>query len=130
MTLTKQVEKKLNEYGVEIFNDYHIEKDDEHVFYAESMIIFVNDKEHSISVTFQATTKPERAATLALILNQVKRTPIHVMESFIFNEKNEFISGEKAYNLIKAADNEKVFREYQKQQVFAHILENADCHEC
>lgn len=130
MSLTKQVTQKLDEYGIQIFNDYEIEKDGEHVFYAEDMILFVNDEHNEMSITFQATTKPERSATLALILNQIQQTQINVMEAFVFTDENEFVSGEEAYKLLKNADMEKIAKEYHKQQVFADILEHADCHEC
>jgi len=127
-SLTKQVDQKLNEYGIKIFNDYKV--DDEHVYYSESMIVFVNDIDRSIGITFQATTKPERAATLALILNQIKRAVINIMEPFIFNERNEFISGDKAYKLIKQADKVKLLKEYNKQKFYSDVLEKAHCHEC
>lgn len=130
MSLTNQVRKKLDEYGIQIFNHYKIEGDGDYVYYADSMIVFVNEEERSISITFQATTKPERSAALALILNQIKRTEIHIMSPFIFNEKNEFISGEAAYELIKRVDQSKLLSQYHKEQVYADMLANAKCHEC
>lgn len=128
MGLSKQVAGKLDEYGIEIFKHHAV--DDEYVYYAENMIVFVNEEENSIAITFQATTKPERSATLALILNQLKKVPIIVMEPFIFNEKNEFISGEKAYRLIAKADHTKLINEYNKQQNYSNMLEHEKCHEC
>jgi len=130
MRLTTQVRKKLDEYGIQILNHYKIESDIDYVYYTDSMIVFVNDEERSISITFQATTKPEKSATLALILNQIKRVEIHIMSSFIFNEKNEFISGDEAYELIKNADRSKLLSEYHKEQIYADVLASTKCHEC
>jgi hypothetical protein len=130
MSLTKQVTQKLDEYGIEIFKDYEVEEKGEHVFYSRHMIVFVNDSDNSISVTFQATTKPEKSASLALILNQLRDAEMHIMEPFIFNDKNEFISGEAAYQLIENADKEKIRREMMKHDIYSHILETSECHEC
>ena len=130
MSLTKQVAQKLDEFGIQIYTDYEIEKEGEHVFYAENMIIFVNDIDNSISVTFKVTTKPERSATLALILNQIRDADLNIMEPFIFNDKNEFISGENAYKVIENTGKEKMMREMQRQDIYSHILETTECHEC
>lgn len=130
MSLTKQVTQKLDQFGIGINNDYEVEKKSEHVFYTDEMILFVNDGDSSISVTFKATTKPERSATLALILNQVDDAAIHIMEGFIFNEDNQFLSGEKAYNLIERYDKTKLIEEYHKQRIYQEILESEHCHEC
>jgi len=130
MNLTKQVTKKLDEYGLYIINDYPVETESDHVFHLEEMIMFVNEKEKSVSITFKATTRPERAASLALILNQIKDVVLHIMEPFMFTNTNEFVSGEKAYQLIQDGDKQKIAQECQKQQFFAEILERANCHEC
>lgn len=130
MSLTKRVNQKLDEYGIEIFNDYPIEEEGEHVFYAENMILFVSDDENSISVTFKATTKPERSATLALILNQIKNVTMNIMEAFIFDKDDQFISGMDAYKAVERVDKEKLIQEYHNQVMLAELLESAECHEC
>jgi len=130
MSLTKRVNQKLDEYGIEIFNDYPIEEEGEHVFYAENMILFVSDDENSISVTFKATTKPERSATLALILNQIKNVTMNIMEAFIFDKDDQFVSGMDAYKAVERVDKEKLIQEYHNQVMLAELLESAECHEC
>lgn len=129
-SLTTKVRKKLEEYGIEIFNDYQIDKTNEYVFYAENMIIFVSETEPSISITFQATAKPERSATLALILNEIPKTPINIMEPFIFDQNNKFVSGEAAYKLIEKVDKTKIAEEYRRQKVYEEILQNTEGFEC
>ena len=92
MSIIDNVETKLKEYGIEIYNNYAIEND-EHVFYADEMIVFVNKKDNAIGVSFQASTRPEKAANLSLILNELGIN-LDIMESFIFDQNNSFISGE------------------------------------
>lgn len=130
MSLTKQVTQKLDEFGLYILDEHALESESDYVFYLEEMIVFINEADNSISVTFKATTRPERSATLALILNQIKEVDMHVMEPFMFNSKNEFLSGEKAYEEIKSFYSERFSQELQKQQFYSDILERADCHEC
>jgi hypothetical protein len=130
MSLTEKVTQKLDEYGIDIYNEYQIDGEEDYVFYAKNMIVFVNDSDNSISVTFKVTTKPERAATLALILNQIKESSMNIMEPFIFNEKNEFLSGEAAYQLLQNFNKTKLVEEVNKQQLYAQILDKAECYEC
>ena len=130
MGLTEKVTQKLDEYGIDIYNEYQIDGEEDYVFYAENMIVFVNDSENSISVTFKVTTKPERAATLALILNQIKESSMHIMEPFIFNDKNEFLSGEEAYKLLNTFNKSRFVEEVNRQQLYADILDKAECYEC
>lgn len=131
MILRKQVIKKLKEFGITIYNKHEIKNEDEYVLYSENMILFVNDTEKYIGITFQATTKPERAATLILIINQIKDAEIHIMEPFIFNENNEFIAGDDAYKLIEDTDKMESLKEYTKQQFYTEMLLSAKkYHEC
>lgn len=136
MILRKHVVRKLDEYGIPIYNKIDAKtkesnNEDEYVIYSENMILFVNDKEKYIGVTFQATTKPEKAATLILIMSQIKGAEIHIMEPFIFNDKHEFISGDEAYQLIKETDRIDLINEYTKKQVYTEMLLSAKkFHEC
>jgi len=128
MGLIKQVRKKLDSYGIKIFHDY-VSENEEHVFYAEHMILFVHEKENSIGVSFQVTTKPETVANYILIINEID-CDLYVMEAFIFNHKNEFVSGEKAHTLVKNADKMKVMQEINQQAYYKELLETSKCHEC
>ena len=130
MSIVKKVRKKMEEYGIKIFDDYQIQDEDEHVFYIEDMILFANTKEDSIGISLQATTKPFKAATLALIVNEIKCKDLHVMEDFIFNEKNQYVSGDEAHKLIKRSDATKIANELSKSEVYTKILQNSKCHEC
>ena len=129
MDIADKVQRKLDEYGIKIYNSYDVEKDVEHVFYTDCVIIFANRVDKSISLAFQATTKPHKVAATTVILSELD-VDMYIMEDFIFNQKNEFISGDKAYELIEEAKTEKYIQEYHKQQVFKDILIHGDCHEC
>ena len=128
MSLVNAVRDKVIEYGIKIYNDYGVEEN-EYVFFVEDMILFVNEKEKIIGVSFQATTKPDRVGSLTLILDQLK-TDINIMDSFVFDTENRYISGDKAFKLIEAKQEEDVIREFLKKQTYQHMLLSADCHEC
>lgn len=129
--LAKKVQKKLEEYGFMIYNDFDIvegEKGDR-VFIIEEGVVFAKDSNKSITISFQATTKPEDAANTTLILSELKK-PISVMESFLFDDKNNFISGEEAYKLIKKANIQSAKRELTKEQIYEKILSQTNGFEC
>jgi len=130
MTLFNNVKSKLNEYGIEIYHIETIQEKKEKIFYAEDMVLFVNDDLKSISIAFQATTKPERVGNLTLIVAEVECEDISIMEGFIFNESKEFLSGEKAYQLIHTSKKHELLQEIQKERMYEDLLKNVKCYEC
>lgn len=130
MSLVKRVKNKINEYDIILYDNYDIEGEDSHVFYIENAIIFIDLKKETMSVTFQATTRPDRVATLALILNEVKCKAMYVMESFIFNGDNECVSGDEAFELIEKTKHLKAVHEVQEQFYYKEILEKERGFEC
>lgn len=131
MSIVDKVRSKINEYGLEIYNDYPLidGNNEDYVFFVEGMILFINEKEKSIEVTFEASTRPERAANMILILNEIK-TNINVMESFIFDNNNEYLSGEKAFDLIEKSKQSDAIQDFVKDQTYKEILLTSECHEC
>jgi hypothetical protein len=115
--LVKKVVNKMNEYGLKIF-EKHTSDDGEVIIYSTDMILFIDDMKKKINVSFQATTKPETSATLALIIGQVENSLITVMEAFIFDQNNNFISGEEAYKLIDSVNENKILRKFKEEQVY------------
>ena len=120
MAIVDNVRDKLEEYGLKIFNDYLVE-DSEHVFYVENMILFVDKSDDSIGVSFQATTKAEKAANMSLILNETGYE-LNIMEAFIYDKNNQCITGNEAYELIKNTDKAEAVKEYMKEQAYTHLL--------
>ena len=128
MLVVDKVRSKAEEYGLQIYNDYSI-ANDEYVFFIEDMMIFINEDKKTIGVSFEASIRPERAATMVLILIEMKEE-IDVMESFIFDKNNRYISGEKAFDLIEKTNQSNIIQSFVKQQTFNEILTKAKCHEC
>lgn len=130
MGLVDVIKKKLDEYGVEIYDEYPTKTGDEYIIYIEEAILFLNEKEFSLSISFQATTKPEDSSSLTLILREVVDITINLMESFIFNDKNEFICGDEAYKLIENHKKMRLLTELTKDRVYSEILQSSQCYEC
>ena len=127
MTIVERVRSKLDEYGLEIYTDYSVET--EHVFYVEDMMIFVDTKKETIGVSFQATTKPERAGNIVLILNEMNHD-IDVMESFIYDQNNRCLTGNKAFELVVSTNKAKTIQEFLQNQTYNDILLSSKCFEC
>jgi len=131
--LIKKVKEKLDEYGFDIFKDYSVEEEghNEHVILAEDMIIFVRPGEKEMSIAFQATIKPDKAARNLLILSQViNPTKIDVTESFIYNDNREMLSGDDAYELVAKSIKQEGINEFIEEQTLNHLLETSECYEC
>ena len=126
----ESVLKKINEYGFALFSDYKTE-DRGHCFVVEDMMVFLDEDDNSISVTFQADCKPEKSAMKTLILSEIEGvTDISIMESFIYDKENNFISGEDAHILLKDEIILHAFQRAAKSHAYSEILQNIKCFEC
>ena len=130
MSLTDLVSKKLDEYGLKIYEHYQIENSNEFTFYLKEGILFVDNEKETINISFQVTTKPDMAAKITLVLNEVSCKRIAIMDSFIFNNKNEYITGNEAYNLVEKVKQQKIEKEVQQEYIYTEILANSRCIEC
>ena len=129
MNLVKKTKEKLDEYGIKMFTDYVVDDEKQHVIYADHMILFVGKEDKTISISFQATTRPDVAGNLTLIINEIGAKMV-VMESFIYDSNEQFISGDKAFDIIKKTQEMKTYQEYRKQQIYQQLLESSECFEC
>jgi len=121
---------KLSEYGLPLFTDYPTE-DQGHCFISEQMILFLDEEDDSISVTFQADCKPEDSASKMLIISEIEDiTDVSVMESFIYDKDNNFITGKEAHQLIRDTLLMDAFKKVAKQHSYAYILDNMECFNC
>ena len=130
MSLFDDVKNKMNEYGIDIYHIEEIPNKEEKIFYVEDMVLFVNNKEHSISLAFQATTKPDRVGNLTLIVTEIDCKNISIMEGFIFNESSEFLSGEIAYKLIDQSKKNELLQQIQKEKMYEDLLNRVKGYEC
>lgn len=127
--LTK-IEKKLLEYGFDIYDQYKVE-DEQWLFLVTDMVIFVDINTGETNVSFQATTKPDIVANNILILKEIPELDdLRVMDSFIFNDYKQMIRGEEAFELIQSSIENKAVEKYVKELSYASLLNNSDCHEC
>lgn len=128
--LIEKVQDKLDEYGLTIYSDYELEEEkDQHLFITKHAVIFVRNKDENIGISFQVVTKPERAATLTLIIREIGY-PVYIMESFIFDQNQQFVSGEAAYELIQNVNKKTVLNQFKKEQTYKEYLRNVEGYSC
>lgn len=121
---------KLTEYGMALYTDYPT-KDQGHCFMVRDMIIFLDEEDDTISITFQADSKPEDVGSNLMILHEIEGVAeITVMESFIYDKNNNFISGSEAHNVVRSSLIEDAFKKVAKHQAYNEILLGVECFEC
>ena len=125
--------EKMSEYGMIIFRDYSIKEDDtdQHVFICEDMVLFLDNKDGSLSVSFHASSKPEVVARNSLILNEMEDfDEFYIMESYVINNDNKFICGDEAFKLLKQSEEAEVLKGFIIEREYEKILKNAKCFYC
>ncbi len=121
---------KLTEYGMAIYTDYPT-KDQGHCFMVKDMIVFLDEEDDSLSITFQADSKPEDVASNLMILHEIDEvTEISIMESFIYDKNNNFISGSEAHTIVRSSLIEDAFQKVARHQAYNEILTGMKCFEC
>ena len=129
-SIVDKVIEKFVEYNVGILTDYETE-DRGHCVVTPGMLVFVDNDDNTISIAFQADQKPEDVATNLLILNEIEDiTHISIMESFIHDSNQNFISGQEAHDLVKQDIITQAFQKVAKQQAYNEILKSTDCFNC
>lgn len=125
----QMVKQKLDEYGFTVFKHHPIDEK-QYVFFCSDMVLFVFPTEHGLSISFQATTKPDEAANHALILKEIPELDVEIMESFIYSNDNKLIQGEAAYKLIEDVMKQKAVNAYKEETLYTQLLNNVECFEC
>lgn len=127
-----QVKNKLDEYGYDIYHISETSNDNEICIMTESMMVFVDDKEKSITLSFEYTLEPEKVAQNMMILNEIEDIEyVYVSESFVFDPKTKkYVVGNEAKKIAYERAQAKIMREFTKDQVYSHILATQRCHEC
>lgn len=121
-SLINSVKNKLNEYGYDILKQ-QVGDDDQYLFFCKDMIVFVHP-DQEVSVTFQATTRPETAADNILTLKEIPDVKVNIMESFIFSADNKLITGDEAYDLVSETLRNEVVKEERTKDFYDHIMNN------
>ena len=126
MTVPELMKEKLDEYGIEIFNQYSYDGKD-YIITDDMMLCYADKK---LSIAFQADTIPERVANNILILQEIKEldSEFIIMDSFIHDHKQNLLCGKEAHEMLEYKIGAKYIHEYQrKEEVFRTMLENNIC---
>ena len=130
MAEVSQVIKKFEQYGMKMFTD-HPSTEHQHCFMVENMIVYLDKKDNSIAVSFLASSKPEEVASNMMILSEIEDLDgIYIMESFVYDMDDKFISGDDAHKLVKKSIEHEALRDFAKRQTYIEVLSKANCHEC
>jgi hypothetical protein len=130
MDIVEDVRTKLEEYGIGIYTDYPLNKE-EYLFMVDNMLLFIHTENHEIGISFQAETRPKTVANCLLIILEIDSvSDVDIMESCIVDENKNFISGEKAFKIIDAKNQNQALGEIFKDQEYTEILANQTSGEC
>jgi hypothetical protein len=130
MSIIDETRNKLEEYGITIYTDYPL-NDDEHLFMADNMLLFVHTENHEVGVSFQAETRPRSVANSLLIVLEIDSViDVDIMESFIVDENKQFVSGDKAFEIINKKNQYQAMNEVFKDQVYTEMILNGTAGEC
>lgn len=122
MDIVDETREKLEEYGIGIYTDYPL-NDNEHLFMADNMLLFVHTENHEIGLSFQAETRPKSVANSVLIILEIESvSDVDIMESFVIDEDKKFISGEKAFEMINKKNQYQALNEVFKDQAYSQVL--------
>lgn len=130
MADVSKVVDKFNEYGMRMFTDYPTTKN-EHCFMVENMIVYLDKKDNTLAVSFLASSKPEVVANNLMVLNEIDDVDdIFIMESFVYDKNDKFVSGEDAHTIVKKSIELEALKEFTKRQAYTEVLVKANCFEC
>lgn len=127
--LIEKVQNKLNEFDFKIYNHHSVDEE-EYIFMVENMLLFIHEKRNEINISFQVTTRPDIVAQHILILKEIENTEINIMDSFIYDHKRTFISGERAFNLVENSIKKQGVQEFIDHQTMKEVLEKSNCFNC
>lgn len=126
----EQIVEKLSEYGMALYTDYPT-KDQGHCFMTKGMVLFLDEEDDSIAITFQADSKPEDVASNLMILSEIENvSDISIMESFIYDKNNKFVTGNEAHNIVRNSLIEEAFKKVATHQAYNEILMRMPSYNC
>lgn len=130
MAEISDVVKKFEEYGMKLFTDYPT-PENQHCFMVDNMIVYLDKNDNSIAVSFLASSRPEEVANNIMILKEIEGLDdIYIMESFVYDMNDKFLSGDEAHKLVKEAIQHEALKEFAKRQTYIDILSKAKCFDC
>ena len=114
------VKNKLLNYGFKIYQEYEV--DNSYVLMIDNSIINI-EKENKLIISFQVTTKPDEAGNTILILkeiNELKKIEIGV--SFIFNNEDELIQGDEAFEFLNECISQKEYKRVKNETMINKLF--------
>jgi hypothetical protein len=126
------IKHKLNEYGYEIYEITETSYNREFCIMAESVMIFVNELEKSLTLSFECTLEPEKVAQRIMVINEIDEVSlVYISESYIFDKVTEkYIVGDHAKQVACEMEQSKLLKEITRKRLYCHILKTQKCHEC
>ena len=127
--MENKVIKKLNEFGIEIFNVY-VDKENskEVVVTAEKLTIAI--QKNDVFLNFHVTAKPSYAARIMLILQTIPKIKFFIGEDFLVNDDGKFIDGEEAEKYNQEYQKKLTITQFMEQQQQLYFLTNAKSYTC
>jgi len=123
---------KLNEYGYKIYQLNETSDKNQFCLMTESMMIFIDEKERSLTLSFEYTLEPEKVGQNIMIINEIDQVKfIYISESYMFDDLNKrYVVGSKAKELVFKLRKNLILREITEQQLYRNVLMTHKCHEC
>jgi hypothetical protein len=124
MDLHESVVNKLNDFGHFVNSDRKIDDREEYYIAIDSAVFFVNNETNIVKISYLASTKPEDAASMLLVIQEIEEVDkIIIMESFMFNEEKKVVSGLEAHQQVLKNICDRAIREFATSQIQAKMLE-------
>jgi hypothetical protein len=127
MDLHEAVVEKLIDYGFKIHAEQKIEGECEYYIAIDNVAVFINEKDNYIKISYMADMKPEDAASFLLVVQEIEEIEkIVIMESFIFDNEKNLLSGQDAYNEVRRKIADQAIRNFTIHQFHTKMLEEVD----
>lgn len=126
-----QIINKIEEYGIEVFDQFPTDEDTQFVIMAEDMILTYSFVDKDLGISFHVSTKPDDAARYTLILKEIKKIKkFLIMESFAFDDNSNFVDGDKAYEIVEGNRIKEVIDSFVKDQTQKYMLATSKGFKC
>lgn len=129
-TTTKIIKEKLEEYDIEILNEY---QNDESEMICSKFFNIVC-KQDEVFIHFDAATKPFYSARIILIIGEVasKTNGIDIIlgDDFYMDENKKMLFNNEAYDKFIFDFKNKLISDFLKQQSDLYLLHNAKTFNC
>jgi len=126
------VKNKLEQYGYEVSQLRQTSNFKEFCIMSNSMIIFVNEEDKSLTLSFECNLEPQKVGQRMTILNDIKEiNSVFITESHMFDSINKnYTIGKEAKELDLKMKIYMLMKEITEQQVYREVLMTQKCHEC